>query len=205
MTRDEAYKILRSARDLYQPIMGFGQASKKDYLSFALRINAIADYCGHEDYYLVGGCANGFSCFELAILGAKVVGVDNCTGRRCENSLEIARATAVYYKFPPYNPKFILGDFPGYFYYTEERPHWTVLMMVLHNMLKSMPVSEIYKMIDQIWSITLKGFVMTTRGAISPKQIIDNTKYEKFEEIPSPKGTDGKRNIAFGFPIWVFT
>jgi SAM-dependent methyltransferase len=205
MNVTEAYDLLYKTRNLYQPIAGSPTASKRKTTDFYNRIKSIADYCGNEDKYLIGGCANGFDCFYLADYGAQVVGVDNCSGRTCENSLEIARATAVFYRISPNNPRFIMGEFPGYFHYTEEKFDWVVMLMVLHNMLKFMGKTDVYGMINEIAVRSRKGFVMTTRGAISPKEIINNTAYRKFEEIPCPKRKDGKRDIAFGFPIFAFT
>jgi hypothetical protein len=207
MTKEEANKILSEARKQYQPIVGFPKACDKKggFKFFYDRIRSIADYCGWNSSYLVGGCANGFSCFELAKMGAPVLGVDNGSGRHCGNWKEVAEATRVFYSYDPSNPRFIEGKFPEFYDTFQMHPEWVVMLMVLHNMLKSMKITDVLEMIDRIYDIVQHGFIMTTRTAqwgLSaekiPAFITSYTKFEKYEQVP---GFEGKK---FGLPIWAF-
>ena len=201
MTKDEAQVLLERTRKMYQPIHGFSKATDRKIEPFYKRIKAIADYCGHTDDYLICGCANGFSCFELAKLGARVVGVD-----MRDKWLDVARATAVYNDIHIDNPAFIHGKFPDWLYETTIRPDWTIMMMVLHNMLKFSPPESIFKMLNRVADISKKGLVITSRNRRwpvpynkIPDYIVENTKFSRWEEVPCVR-----KEIAFGFPIWVF-
>jgi len=170
MTKEEAKRVLQESEKTYQPVPGFLDKCKRDIGEFHKRIMLIADYCGHDSSYIVAGCAEGYNCFALAELGAKVLGVDGCTGNKhLARSLLVAEATAVLYGIDKNNPRFVKGTFPQWLEDTGERPDWLVMLMVLHNMLKGRKLAEICSMINRIEQIVGKGFVMSSRAPQLPQ------------------------------------
>lgn len=211
MTKEEAKQILTESRKTYQPIIDFPNSTKRPVAPFYRRIKAIADYCGHTDSYILGGSANGYSCFELVKLGANVLGVEGNS-----NNLLISRATAIHFDFLESNPKFIQASFPKWIYETTERSDWMVMLMLLHNLLKQKNLKTICDMINKIPEISQKGFIVTSRhkewcrdGVYIeyeevPDYIIANTKYSRWEFVPCQLNSKNKPDIAFGLPIWAF-
>jgi len=211
MNKEEAKKILTKARKTYQPIEGFPDSTRRPIAPFYRRIKSIADYCGHNDSYVLGGSANGYSCFELAKLGAQVIGVE---GNR--TNIQISEATAVYFDYPPTNPRFILGNFPRWVYETTEKSDWMIMLMLLHNILKNTTLKETCRMIDKIPEIASKGFIVSSRWIQwcrdgvhmeykdVPDYIVANTNYNRWEFVPCPMKGNNNPDIAFGLPIWAF-
>jgi len=211
MERDEAQRILEKRTRSYQPMPGFPNFTGRSLEMFKRRSDCILNYCGKNTSYLFCGCNAGYSCFEAVDAGAsKVVGMDG--SGKC---IEQAKMVAIARGYSTERPQFILQDVFKFFNENTEKFDWVIMLMLLHNVLKSHTLKETIALMEKSAEFANKGLIVTSRYKQwcrdgvhlafpdVPQYIVDNSSFTRYELVPIPlKGN--KPDIAFGIPIWAF-
>ena len=213
MTKDEAKQEIERiipTRRFYQPVIGFPQCTKRSEKAFKGRLDAIIRDCGGAsgNSFLVGGSSNGYNCFQLESMGARVFGIESD-----KNNIQLCEILKDYYEVSLTNPTFIHSTILDWFRGTNFTFNYGILLMVFHHIFKPHSISECLETMnyfanrceatylssrDKPWMKEKLGMTYID----IPDYLVKNTEFTDWEEIDMPRRGNNVPNIAFGLPVW---